>query len=84
MAAHGYARAMALAVTTNPSPFTRTKLDGDTRFLDPQVIARISNIELVARFIVEGFLIGLHKSPYHGFSSEFATYRKYAKGDIKL
>ncbi len=57
------------------------KTDGDTRFLDPQVIARISNIELVARFIVQGFLIGLHKSPYHGFSSEFSAYRKYAKGD---
>lgn len=57
------------------------KLDGDARFLDPQVIARISNLELVARFIVQGFLIGLHKSPYHGFSSEFSSYRKYAKGD---
>lgn len=57
------------------------KANGDTRFLDPRVIARISNIELVARFIVQGFLIGLHKSPYHGFSSEFSSYRKYAKGD---
>ena len=57
------------------------KYDGDTRFLDPQVIARISNIELIARFIVQGFLIGLHRSPYHGFSSEFSAYRKYAKGD---
>jgi uncharacterized protein (DUF58 family) len=56
-------------------------LDGDTRFLDPHVIARISNIELIARFIVQGFLIGLHRSPYHGFSSEFSAYRKYAKGD---
>jgi uncharacterized protein (DUF58 family) len=59
----------------------RVKTDGDTRFLDPKVIARVSNIELVARFIVQGFLIGLHKSPYHGFSSEFSSYRKYAKGD---
>ena len=57
------------------------KLDGDSRFLDPKVIARISNIELIARFIVQGFLIGLHRSPYHGFSSEFSSYRKYAKGD---
>lgn len=64
-----------------PAPAARDGLDGDTRFLDPQVIARISNIELVARFIVQGFLIGLHKSPYHGFSSEFSAYRKYAKGD---
>lgn len=59
----------------------KTKADGDTRFLDPRVIARVANIELVARFIVQGFLIGLHKSPYHGFSSEFSSYRKYAKGD---
>ena len=57
------------------------KTDGDTRFLDPKIIARVSNVELVARFIVQGFLIGLHKSPYHGFSSEFSSYRKYAKGD---
>jgi uncharacterized protein (DUF58 family) len=60
---------------------SRRPLDGDTRFLDPQVIAQVSNLELVARFIVEGFLIGLHQSPYHGFSSEFTSYRKYVKGD---
>ena len=67
----------------NPNSETRNRIarDGDSRFLDPQVIARISNIEMVARFIVQGFLIGLHKSPYHGFSSEFSAYRKYAKGD---
>jgi uncharacterized protein (DUF58 family) len=59
----------------------RANTDGDTRFLDPQVLARLSNIELIARFIVQGFLIGLHRSPYHGFSSEFSAYRKYAKGD---
>ena len=51
-----------------------TKLDGDTRFLDPHVLAKISNVELIARFIVEGFLLGLHKSPYHGFSSEFKSW----------
>ena len=64
-------------------PGTRYKApsEGDLRFLDPQTIARVSNLELVARFIVEGFLIGLHQSPYHGFSSEFTSYRKYVKGD---
>ena len=66
-----------MPVETLPSKHT----DGDTRFLDPKIIARVSNVELVARFIVQGFLIGLHKSPYHGFSSEFSSYRKYAKGD---
>jgi len=67
---------MPTAEAASPS-----SLNGDTRFLDPQVLARISNIELIARFIVQGFLIGLHRSPYHGFSSEFSAYRKYAKGD---
>lgn len=70
-----------MQVEIEKSTGTSRTLDGDTRFLDPQVIARISNIELVARFVVQGFLIGLHRSPYHGFSSEFSAYRKYAKGD---
>ncbi|HYG74711.1 MAG TPA: DUF58 domain-containing protein [Planctomycetota bacterium] len=72
---------MAAATISPPNDLRSPKTDGDTRFLDPKVIARISNIELVARLIVQGFLIGLHKSPYHGFSSEFSAYRKYAKGD---
>src|SRR5689334_7725267 len=72
---------MALLAEDPKSVTGSQSLDGDTRFLDPRVIARISNIELVARFIVQGFLIGLHRSPYHGFSSEFSAYRKYAKGD---
>jgi uncharacterized protein (DUF58 family) len=59
----------------------RGAIEGDTRFLDPEVAAALGNLELVARFIVEGFLIGLHKSPYHGFSAEFATYREYSPGD---
>jgi len=59
----------------------RGRLEGDTRFLDPAVAASVGNLELVARFIVEGFLIGLHRSPYHGFSAEFASYREYAPGD---
>ena len=50
-------------------------------FLDPTVLAKIENLELVAKFIVEGFMIGLHRSPYHGFSVEFSSYRKYAQGD---
>lgn len=63
------------------TPFAKGKLDGDTRYLDPVVVAGLGNLELVARFIVEGFLIGLHKSPYHGYSSEFSSYRKYVPGD---
>ncbi len=51
------------------------------RFLRPEVIAKLANMELRARFVVEGFLVGLHKSPYHGFSVEFAEYRQYNPGD---
>lgn len=51
------------------------------RFLDPAVIARIGSMELRARTIVEGFLSGLHRSPYKGFSVEFAEYRQYMRGD---
>lgn len=59
----------------------RGRIEGDTRFLDPAVAAAVGNLELVARFIVEGFLIGLHRSPYHGFSAEFSSYREYSPGD---
>ena len=53
----------------------------EQRFLDPQVLARISGLELKARTIVEGFLSGLHRSPLKGFSVEFAEYRQYLPGD---
>ncbi len=51
------------------------------RLLDPQVLARISTIELVAKTVVEGFVAGLHRSPNFGFSQEFAEYRPYVPGD---
>ena len=53
----------------------------DLRFLDPGVIARLGTMELKARTVVEGFLSGLHRSPYKGFSVEFAEYREYLPGD---
>jgi uncharacterized protein (DUF58 family) len=53
----------------------------ELRFLDPAVVARIGSMELRARTIVEGFLIGLHRSPYKGFSVEFTEYRQYLPGD---
>lgn len=53
----------------------------DLRFLDPAVIARLGSMELKARTVVEGFLSGLHRSPYKGFSVEFAEYRQYMPGD---
>src|SRR5687767_15965624 len=59
---------------------TRTA-PGELRFLDPAVIARLGTLELKARTIVEGFLSGLHRSPFKGFSVEFAEYRQYMPGD---
>lgn len=51
------------------------------RFLDPQVLAGISTLDLVARTVVDGFVSGLHRSPDFGFSQEFAEYRPYTPGD---
>ncbi|MGH7471584.1 MAG: DUF58 domain-containing protein, partial [Longimicrobiales bacterium] len=50
-------------------------------FLDPVVLARISNLELIARTVVEGFLNGLHHAPYLGMSMDFAEHRSYQPGD---
>lgn len=52
-----------------------------TRFLAPEVLARISSLELIARSVVEGFISGLHRSPYLGFSTDFAEHRQYMPGD---
>ena len=52
-----------------------------SRFLAPEVLARIGNIELLARTVVEGFVSGLHKSPYLGRSVDFAEHRAYMPGD---
>jgi len=54
---------------------------GRYRFLDAAAVARLGKINLVARGVVEGFITGLHRSPYHGFSVEFAEHRKYTHGD---
>ncbi|MDP9040207.1 MAG: DUF58 domain-containing protein [Acidobacteriota bacterium] len=51
------------------------------RFLDPAVLHGISNLDLVARTVVDGFVNGVHRSPDFGFSQEFAEYRAYAPGD---
>jgi uncharacterized protein (DUF58 family) len=50
-------------------------------FLDPLTLARLEGLELRARRIVEGYVSGMHNSPYHGFSIEFAEHREYAPGD---
>jgi uncharacterized protein (DUF58 family) len=56
-------------------------LDDPRRFLDPLTLAKIRGLELQARLMVEGYISGMHKSPYHGFSVEFAQHREYVPGD---
>jgi uncharacterized protein (DUF58 family) len=51
------------------------------RFVDPQVLARVGNLELVSRAVVDGFINGLHRSPYFGASVDFAEHRGYTPGD---
>jgi uncharacterized protein (DUF58 family) len=52
-----------------------------TELLQPEFVSRLKNMQLRARLVVEGFMAGLHKSPYHGFSVEFAEHRPYMPGD---
>ncbi len=51
------------------------------KYLDPEVVARLSRLDIKARLVVEGFLSGLHTSPFKGFSQEFADHRQYMPGD---
>jgi uncharacterized protein (DUF58 family) len=59
---------------------TSTVLPGNA-FLDPAVLARIGNLELLAKTVVEGFINGLHRSPHLGASTDFAEHRPYMPGD---
>lgn len=52
-----------------------------TKYLQPEVISSLRNLELIARLVVEGYLTGLHRSPFHGFSVEFSQHRQYMAGD---
>lgn len=51
------------------------------KYLDPRTLAKLQGLELRARLIVEGYVSGVHRSPYHGFSIEFAEHREYVPGD---
>lgn len=51
------------------------------KYLDPLVVSKLKNIEIKAKLIVEGFITGMHRSPYHGFSVEFAEHRQYNAGE---
>lgn len=50
-------------------------------FLEPSIVSKLNSLEIKAKLVVEGFIVGLHKSPYHGFSVEFSQHRPYIQGD---
>ncbi|MEX0701586.1 MAG: DUF58 domain-containing protein [Planctomycetales bacterium] len=56
-------------------------MDDHRQYLDPAVLAKLQGLGLKARLIVEGYVSGLHKSPFHGYSVEFAEHREYTPGD---
>ncbi len=56
-------------------------MQGQRKYLNPEILARLSRLDLKAKLVVEGFMSGLHASPYKGFSQEFADYRQYMPGD---
>ncbi len=56
-------------------------MDDPQKYLDPLTLAKVRSLEIQARLVVEGYLSGMHKSPYHGFSVEFAQHREYVPGD---
>ncbi|MGE3172774.1 MAG: DUF58 domain-containing protein [Planctomycetota bacterium] len=55
--------------------------DASSNYLDPKVLNKVGRLELRARLVVEGFVTGMHKSPFRGFSVEFAQHREYVPGD---
>jgi len=59
---------------------TRQSKSGAQNLLRPDVLARLSSLELVARAVVEGYFTGMHRSPFFGFSQEFSEYRAYNDG----
>jgi uncharacterized protein (DUF58 family) len=64
-----------------PDAIQRSSPVPGARFVDPTVLARISNLDLLARTVVDGFINGLHRSPYFGASVDFAEHRGYVPGD---
>lgn len=56
-------------------------MPGTTKYLDPKLLSKLGNMELIARCAVQGFFSGLHPSPFHGFSAEFSEHRQYLPGD---
>src|SRR5690242_10894348 len=72
----------ATSSTISPStPPKAIRVETSLKYLDPRTLANLQGLELRARLIVEGYVSGVHRSPYHGFSIEFAEHREYAPGD---
>src|SRR4029450_6320208 len=73
----------AAVVEREGEPTLAKALGGDAqdRYLDPEALARVGLAPLLGKLVVEGFMNGLHKSPFHGFSVEFADHREYVAGD---
>src|SRR5258705_5445949 len=67
--------------SVSETPAVTAASPGPARFLDPELLAHIGSLELLARAVVEGFMSGLHRSPFTGFSTEFTEYRQYNAGD---
>src|SRR5437764_7118483 len=57
------------------------KVENYQKYLNPQTLASLEGLDLQARLVVEGYVAGMHPSPYHGFSVEFAEHREYVPGD---
>ena len=64
----------------DPTAAPRRRAAGSS-LIDPQTLMRIKSLQIRARVAVEGFIKGIHRSPYHGFSVEFSEYREYTPGD---
>src|SRR6476469_3396730 len=69
------------SATTTAVPQSTATSTAPARFLDPELLGKIGSLELLARAVVEGFMSGLHRSPYTVFSTEFTEYRQYNAGD---
>src|ERR1051325_6441517 len=78
-----FARTIASSGCSHMSPSlprSRSRVESLTS-IDPRMLAKIHGLRLRARHVVEGYVAGLHRSPYHGFSIEFAEHREYVAGD---
>jgi uncharacterized protein (DUF58 family) len=73
--------ASVAAQRSEPTPRARPRPDSVARFIDPETLTRISSLDLLAKAVVEGFISGLHRSPFLGRSMDFAEYRAYMPGD---